>query len=56
MYLWTPSVFLVTGFKLGCLPYFSTFTDEQALAEAGVDDFSDYAVDPSMPLQSDFYI
>ncbi len=32
------------------------YTDESALTEAGVDDFEKYAVEPGMPLQSDFYL
>ena len=32
------------------------YTDESALIEAGVEDFEPYAVEPGMPLQSDFYL
>ncbi len=32
------------------------YTDESALVEAGVEDFETYAVEPGMPLQSDFYL
>ena len=32
------------------------YTDESALMESGVDDFEKYAVEPGMPLQSDFYL
>jgi citronellol/citronellal dehydrogenase len=32
------------------------FTDESALKEAGVTDFEQYAVEPGMPLQPDFYL
>jgi citronellol/citronellal dehydrogenase len=32
------------------------YTDESALKEAGVTDFEQYAVEPGMPLQQDFYL
>lgn len=32
------------------------FTDEQVLREAGVNDFSSYAVSPGQPLQADFFL
>lgn len=32
------------------------YTDESALLEAGIEDFEAYAVEPGMPLQSDFYL
>ena len=32
------------------------YTDESALMDSGVDDFEKYAVEPGMPLQSDFYL
>ncbi len=32
------------------------YTDESALTEAGVIDFEQYAVEPGMPLQPDFYL
>ena len=36
--------------------YGQFYTDESALKEAGVTDSEQYAVEPGMPLQQDFYL